>query len=124
MGLFDLSVQKRCARKNSHSEAVYFQGKTQSYALLNMALERYAKHKAKRSNSDSIKLSYSEITETLSNPAHCSRKPNWVGRTRPRRALEGLIKNIRAKIDLTEEEIYPEGSEESCFIIFQRVKSS
>jgi hypothetical protein len=120
--LFSLSAHPTALKGegNNKTEWIDARGKTQPYAILQLASNKYNKNlQVKGVIPDLIKLSLKEIEDYLSDPKNCNRQPNWQGLRSDKRKLELFIKNINSKIPFSDDVLYVDGSNDTYFLCFK-----
>lgn len=95
------------------------EGKTQPYAILKLAVEKYERGSRKEGIAPTqVKLSLKEINDFLRDPQNCNRPPGWEARIPAKRRLDLLKKNIRQVVPFTDDELTIEGTKDTAFLVF------
>lgn len=118
LGLEPTTVFYEGADKAQHG-SVTTEGKTQPFAILALAAEKYQRQLRTRSaRPKSIKLSLAEIEQALRDPKLCNRFPSWEAIRDEKRRVSSLLQNIRRIIPLTNDEITVESVNDSAYLVF------
>lgn len=106
--------------KSKHGWVYLKKGKTQPYAILKLASEKYQRqiNNPNKTNKNKIQLSLIEIEEYLKKLENCARPPSWKDILSDKRRLKTLLKNIKSIIPFTDDEMTVEKHNEVHQITF------
>lgn len=93
--------------------------RTQVYAILHLAYDKYRRQQFKGETITRIVLSFAEIKECLDDSSKCVTPPNWQTIRTDKNRLEDLKDNIRGKIPFGEDELFVETRDSKPFLVFQ-----
>jgi len=111
-GLYSLSARPLAIfyegkNKSNHGWIYLKKGKTQTYAILKFASEKYQRltNNPSKTSKNKIQLSLSEIEQYLKKSDNCDRPPSWKGILSEKRRLDTLLKNLKRIVPFTSEEV-------------------
>lgn len=120
-GLFSLSKNPPAIRyegkSKSSKEWKKPRGKTQTYAILLFAAEKYKRNKAMRTT-NLVKLSLQEIEDRLNEPVYCNKPLKWESAPTAARKLNRVRRNIQETVPFADNELDIESTENTAYLVF------